>query len=184
MCWQCDHPGSTQQDYLGHLRDSVDRYGWAVQGVGRDRIHPPWAYTVGLTPHGRPELVVTGLPLDRAARLLNGVAAHVLHAEAPRPGEQIRLRGGPLIEIVRVTEPAVHLIYAAEFYGPGIRALQIVHADDRGHWPWDVGFRGGRGGQPVLGVRAPSSAGVRGTTRPLPSLRRGGESSGRSARSG
>jgi hypothetical protein len=35
-----------------------------------------------------------------------------------------------------------------------------VHADDRGHWPWDVGYRGVRGGQPVLGVRAAPSAGA------------------------
>jgi hypothetical protein len=46
------------------------------------------------------------------------------------------------------------LAVAAEIFGPEIRALQLVHADDRGHWPWEVGFRGGRGGQPVLGVRA------------------------------
>jgi hypothetical protein len=136
------------------MRDLIARHGWAVQGVGRDRLHPPWAYTVGLTPHGRPELVVTGLPLARATRLLNDVASHVLHAAAPRPGEQIPLRGGPVIEIVAVAEPAAHLMTAIELFGPGIRALQIAHADDRGRWPWEVGYRGIRGGQPVLGVRA------------------------------
>ena len=67
MCWQCDHPGSTRLDYLEHIGELVDCYGWAVQGVQRDRIHPPWAYTVGLTLNGRPELVVTGMPLARAA---------------------------------------------------------------------------------------------------------------------
>jgi len=56
-------------------------------------------------------------------------------------------------EIVTVTEPAAHLLCAADLYGPQIRALQLVHADDRGHWPWDRGYRGVRGGQPVLGVR-------------------------------
>ena len=90
MCWECDHPGSTRLDYLEHLRDLIARFGWAVQGVERDRVHPPWAYTVGLTPNGRPELVVTGLPLGRATRLLNDVASHVLHATAPRPGEPPR----------------------------------------------------------------------------------------------
>jgi hypothetical protein len=57
-------------------------------------------------------------------------------------------------------EPTAHLVIATEFYGPGIRALQLVHADDRGHWPWQVGYRGVRGGQPVLGARArpPASA--------------------------
>ena len=65
-------------------------------------MRPPWAYTVGLTAASQPELVVTGLPLARATDLLNGVAAHAMHAAAPRPGEQVRLRGGPLIEIVEV----------------------------------------------------------------------------------
>jgi hypothetical protein len=155
MCWHCDHPGSTQLDYLDHLRGLITRFGWAVQGVERDRIHPPWAYTVGLTPHRRPELVVTGMPLTRACGLLNDVAAHLVHADAPKPGEQIPLRGGPLVEIVRVTEPAAHLLRAVDFYGTRVRALQLVHADDRGHWPWQVGYRGVRLGQPVLGVREP-----------------------------
>lgn len=160
MCWMCDHPGSTRLDYLEFMRGLIDRYGWAVQVVERDRIHPPWAYTVGLTERGQPELVVTGMPLGRAGELLNDMAAHVLHDAAPPPGEQIPLRGGPLVEIVTVAEPSAHLVIAVDFYGPGIRALQFVHADDRGHWPWETGYRGVRGGQPVLGIRArpPASA--------------------------
>jgi hypothetical protein len=156
MCWECDHPGATRDDYLHYVSGVIAEHGWAVQGVERDRIHPPWAYTVGLTEHGEPELVVTGLPLRRAAVLLSDVAGHVMHAAAPRPGEQIALRDGPLIEIVRVAVPSAHLVMAVELYGPGLRALQVVHADDRGHWPWETGYRGVRGGQPVLGSRAPA----------------------------
>jgi hypothetical protein len=154
MCWECDHPGSTRADYLDYLSGLIARFGWAVQGVERDRIHPPWAYTVGLTLHGKPELAVTGMPPRRAAELLNEVAGHVMHAEAPKPGEQIAWDGGPLIEIVKVAEPSAHLVTAVELFGAELRALQVVHADDRGHWPWDAGYRGVRGGQPVLGVRA------------------------------
>jgi Domain of unknown function (DUF4262) len=154
MCWECDHPGSTRLDYLAYMRALIDHHGWAVQGVGHDRIHPPWAYTAGLTPHGKPELVVTGLPLGRATRLLNVVADHVLHAAAPPPGAQVHLRGGLVIEIVRVGEPTAHLVTAMELYGPAIRALQVVHADKHGHWPWEAEYRGVRGGQPVLGMRA------------------------------
>jgi Domain of unknown function (DUF4262) len=160
MCWQCDHPGATWDDYLAHLRGLLQRHCWIVQGVQRERNRSPYAYTVGLTAHGRPELVVTGLPYHRAVDLLNGVAEHVLHADAPRVGEVIPLRGGPVIEIVRVAEPSVHLPVASAINGPGFAALQLVHADDRGHWPWDVGFRGGRGGQPVLGARDVSGAGT------------------------
>jgi hypothetical protein len=154
MCWECDHPGATHGDYLEYVSGLIADHGWAVQGVQRDRIRPPWAYSVGLTAYGEPELVVTGLPLRRACGLINDVAAHVLHATAPRPGEQIPLRGGPLIEIVKMSVPSAHLVTAVEIYGPRLRALQVVHADDRGHWPWDAGYRGVRGGQPVLGERA------------------------------
>jgi hypothetical protein len=158
MCWMCDHPGATMDDYLGYLRGLLEEHCWIVIGVRGDRYRPPFSYTVGLVGHGRPELVVTGLPQQRAADLLNDVAAHVLHADAPTPGERVPLTGGPLIEIVRVAEPSAHLGVAAKFSGSELTAIQLVYADDRGHWPWDRGFRGGRGGQPVLGTRAAEAA--------------------------
>jgi hypothetical protein len=157
VCWQCEHPEATWQDYLAHLRELLEQHCWVVQGVQRERHRPPYAYTVGLPSHGRPELVVTGLSYDRAADLLGRVAEHALQAAAPLPGELVPLPGGPTVEIVRVTEPSVHLAVAAAINGPGFRALQLVYADDRGHWPWDAGFRGGRGGQPVLGARGEPS---------------------------
>ncbi len=152
MCWNCDHPGATWQDYLDHLRGLLEQHCWIVQGVQRERRRPPYAYTVGLAAHDRPELVVTGMPYDRAVGLLDTAAGLVMNG-APRPGELLPLRGGPLIEVVRVAEPGVHLAVAAALNGPGFSALQLVYADDRGRWPWEAGFRGGHGGQPVLGAR-------------------------------
>ena len=75
MCWMCD--GASYEEVLARMAWIVAEQGWAIQGVERGRIHPPWAYTVGLTLAGLPELVVTGMPLPRAAELLNGVAAQV-----------------------------------------------------------------------------------------------------------
>ena len=169
MCWACDHPGATRADYLDHVRRVTARYGWAVQHVERDRVRPPWAYTVGLTTFGQPELVATGLSRGRAADLLNGVAEHLLHAAAPRPGEQVKLVDGPFIQIVEIAEPTAYLTIAVELFGPHIRALQVVHADDRGHWPWEPEYRGAQGGQPVLGKPTIASA-VRldGSAAPLP----------------
>jgi hypothetical protein len=155
MCWMWDNPGAAERDYLAHLREVICMYGWAVQAVERHGIHPPWAYTVGLTATRRPELVVTGMGAQRATHLLNGMAAHLAHADPPDPGTSGVMSPGPLIEIVEVTKPWAHLNMAVALYGDAIRALQLVHADDRGHWPWDAYFRGTRGGQPVLGVRAP-----------------------------
>lgn len=156
MCWMCDHPKATRQDYLGYIRSIVASKGWAVQGVECDRVRLPYAYTIGLTPHGKPELVVTGMSLTRAAELLNDVAVHVMHAVVPEPVGRIQLISGPVVEFVEVGVPSAHLLLATELYGPSIRALQVVYADDRGHWPWEVGFRGVKGGQPVLDCRAGS----------------------------
>jgi len=71
----------------------------------------------------------------------------------------VHLVDGPLIEFVTIDLPAAHLPVACELYGPVVSALQIVHADDRGRWPWDIGYRGVRGGQPVLGGRARAPSG-------------------------
>ncbi len=154
MCWMCDHPGTTLQDYLNHMSSIIHKNIWAIQGVQRDGLRPPFAYTVGLTAMGKPELIVTGMPTARAAALLNDVAVHILHAEVPEPGERVPLIGGPLIEFVEVQTPTAHLLRACDLYGTRIRALQVVHADDRGRWPWETGYRGVKGGQPVLGPRA------------------------------
>ena len=156
MCWICDHPGASEREYTEHMRELIVSFGWAVQGVERDGVHPPWAYTVGLSGHRRPELVITGMALTRATGVLNGMAAHLLHAEPPEPGTQAQLRDGPLVEIVRVAVPWAHLNMAVELYGDGIRALQLVHADKRGNWPWDRRYQGVRGGQPILGQREPA----------------------------
>jgi hypothetical protein len=36
VCWLCDHPGATELDYQDHLRQLIDTFGWAVQGVERE----------------------------------------------------------------------------------------------------------------------------------------------------
>jgi len=164
MCAFCDDPTLSYPEYLARMARLADEYGWAVQGIERERDRPPWAYTVGLTRHDRPELLITGLPLRRSTELLNGMAAHLLRCtdsrsassarDTPAPGEQMRLVDGPLVEFVEVEHPEVHLLTAIALHGAGVRGLQMVWADDRDQWPWERGFRGRRGGQPVLGPRA------------------------------
>jgi hypothetical protein len=154
MCWQCDNPEATYGDYLDHLDGIIAKCGWAVQCIRRDKLYPPWAYTVGLSAQDEPELVVTGLHHKKAHRLLNSIAHTVFETSfAPEPGQRITMHGGSVIEIVEVAEPTAHLHTAVNMYGPYIAAIQLVYTDDRGHWPWDVGYRGGKGGQPVLGPR-------------------------------
>jgi hypothetical protein len=153
MCWKCDHPDATEADYFEMIQGVIDSHGWFIQGVEKERWRPGFAYTVGLTPLGHPELLVTGKDHRVGADLLNGVAHHLVCHEAPAfiAGDRQLLRGGPAIEIVDVAEPTVHLVIAEGMYGSDVRAVQLVYADDHGRWPWEVGFRGN---QPVLGPRA------------------------------
>ncbi|MBE1550516.1 hypothetical protein GGC64_004556 [Mycobacterium sp. OAS707] len=152
MCWQCDNPNGTTEEYLDELRASVRLHSWVVQGVEDDRL--PFAYTIGLHDRGLPELLVTGLPQDSAAGLLNDVAAAAVGGRVFQPGAHIAVGDGPLLEIVEVDNPDAHLNFAVALGGPDIRALQLVWCDDRGRWPWAAGWGPGQLRQPVLGKRA------------------------------
>lgn len=154
MCWQCENPKATYRDYLDHLEEVIEVGGWALQCVKRDKLYPPWSYTVGLSAQDEPELVVIGLPDVQAHQLLNGFARRVLEEGiVPVPGDRITRLDGSLLEVVEVAEPAAHLHTAVSLYGPYVSAVQLVYPDDHGHWPWQLGYRSGKGGQPVLGPR-------------------------------
>ncbi|MBB4688643.1 DUF4262 domain-containing protein [Amycolatopsis jiangsuensis] len=154
MCEQCGEPERTAgQRYLSEVLDRIREYGWCVQGVLGTGVRPPWAYTLGLTAHGLPELVVTGLPPHPSAVLLSAAAERTLTTGPPEPGARLSLPGHPALEAVALTAPGVHLHFAVALYGPEISAIQLVHSDVRGVFPWSPNYRAGQGGQPVLGER-------------------------------
>ena len=144
----CDNDDATFEDYLDVMvRPVVERCGWVVQAVGDQGGRPPFAYTVGLTARGRPELVVSGKSPPAAHELLEAVLA----GDAPRPGHRYDLPVGPSLQVVRVTSPARRLTVATALYGDRVSADQLVWADGRGRWPWET--RHGRW-QQVMGDRA------------------------------
>jgi uncharacterized protein DUF4262 len=151
MCWKCDNPDSAIEDYFDELRETIRTHGWAIQYVESDRT--PYAYTIGLHDRGLPELLVTALSPQRAARLLNKIAEDAVRGVALMSGERISVPAGPLVEIVEVDHPDAHMNFAVALDGPQLRALQVVGADGRGRWPWAPGFCDGRARQPVLGLR-------------------------------
>ncbi|AKN17021.1 hypothetical protein MHAE_01890 [Mycobacterium haemophilum DSM 44634] len=152
MCWICDRPGSTKDDYLDHLRATIRRRGWAVQYVESDRV--PYAYTLGLTRHGLPEFLMTGISPQQAAQLLVGVARSAPGLRPPNPGERLSLSASTVVEVVEIEHPDAHMDSAIAIYGSKVTALQLVWADRHGRWPWAPGFNDGRSVQPVLGARA------------------------------
>ncbi len=154
MCWLCDNPHRSTEDYLDVLREIIRTHRWAVQYVeGEDR---PFAYTIGLHALGLPELVITGLPPQQSARVMNSIAHDVVdHGTVLAQAMHIEYQSELMLEVVEVEHPDVHLGFAVALFGPEIRALQVVWTDDHRHWPWDRGWLHGRRRQPVLGRRTP-----------------------------
>lgn len=157
MCWHCDHPEATQADYFAIIQNVIERDGWFVQAVQGDRLYLPFAYTIGLTGFGLPELLVSGLSVRKEHELLNSVVHHAaVHGSgALTSGAHLQLIGWPEIEVVNLAEPSAHAVFAAAFFGDQLETHQLVYGDDRGRWPWDIGFRGR---QRVLGPRTLQAA--------------------------
>ena len=151
MCWQCDHPHATVDDYLDELRKTITKHKWAVQYVEDEKR--PFAYTIVLHERGFAEYLETGVAPERAMKHLNSVAYYTIREVAPKPGDTMNIAGEVDLEFVDVDQPDAHLAHAANIYGPGVRALQLVWRDERGHSPWCSDFDEGRGTQPVLGKR-------------------------------
>ena len=141
MCQSCDRPEATD-----------DRF--SVQAVSGSRSVAELSYTVGLTEHGVPELLVTGLRPDLAADMLVSWGSYLLDQEQVLAGETMGW-GRFVMEAVQVDRPQEHLLLAHARYGDALRALQLVWADRDGRWPWDHGFQSRQAGQPVLGTPAP-----------------------------
>lgn len=132
MCWMCDNPSATFDDYLDEVvRPLVARLGFAVQATESHGV--PVAYTVGLSEQGRAELVVTGKPPDDAYDVLTAALAG---EEVPEEGRRCDLVNGPALWAFTVLRPEALRVAVA--LAPDLTALQLVWADSLGRWPWET----------------------------------------------
>lgn len=154
MCSACDQ-GITGEDPIrfqqwddqeqAWLRETIREHGWAVQAVGADpvRLAPPFAYTVGQTRFGLPEIVVFGLADEAAAAVLNTLGS--------RARSGLRLTDGMVfaagaacsraLKVVTLPYPEDILFTAVGRYGPRVKALQVIVADENGTFPGEPGYR-------------------------------------------
>lgn len=156
MCEMCNNPDATAAGVRTGTLATIEKSGWMIQYVeaGDDGLaEPSFAYTVGLTGRGHPELLIAGLDPPTSARVLNTVARSA--GDVPlNPGLRLDNPPGCPLEVVRVDAPGEILLAAAQLYGPGVEALQLVYPDDDGGWPWDVHYRADRWPQPLYGLWA------------------------------
>lgn len=152
MCWKCDHPEASFDDYFDMLYDKVLANGWAVLYIESELT--PFAYTLGLYECGLPELLITGAGKERSVELLNMAAGYCIRYDTPKPGETMSFRDGQWVEFVEVAQPDAYLGTAVNMFGKGVRARQLVWADAKDCLPWCEDFNPGGPRQPVLGMRA------------------------------
>lgn len=137
---------------LDDVRSKIDTYGWAVRNVSDPDPAKCLSYTIGLTAHGHPEVVMTGLPPEVGTAFLN-IVGEIVVREGGRfaAGEATtELADGPAMPVLAVLDTsdltAVHAIYG------DVPALQIVWTDSAGRLPWEAGYANPPGSQRLLGM--------------------------------
>lgn len=141
------------------MRDTVRRYGWAVEYVfGEGAPRPSFAYTVGL--YGfreHPELAIFGLGQHDALGVLNTLGERIRSGSRVEEGELVtfdqwarRLHVLPLVNAAQV------LFAANRFYGradhESVPGLQLVWDDSAGRFPWEPDYDSPHWLQPMPGT--------------------------------
>lgn len=177
-------------DFFREQTEIIQQFGWAVVHVLPSDEDPagtvPFAYTVGLTAAGHPELIIAGLPPELSHQLLNELAGRV-HDEGARfrHGRRVNdlivdqsvtiLSGGP-------TETLWPGAALARYGREKVRLQQLVWPDPVDNFPWQEFYDAEEFPQPL--IDAPSAAAVRcRAPRSLagPHIRRMGTRRGRAA---
>ncbi len=138
---------------LVKLLEMIEQYGWAVQYVmaGDQPGDVEFAYTVGLTTLGHPEVVIQGLPPDSAKTYLNIVGRGVRDGSRFEPGLiTTDLPGLPVRCAFIAVEDSSELVAIEQIYDE-VEAVQFVWPDSADHLPWEPGWRNPPGCQPLLG---------------------------------
>lgn len=130
---------------LAHVRSLIKAHGWAVQGVfDNDDPAKNFAYTVGLTEAGLPELWVATLSPVQGGALLNATVKTVLErfADVVSEGEldvewsvPVRLRGP-----VSAEEAEANAATALYPHPRVVSVMQVLWPDTEGRFPGDDGY--------------------------------------------
>lgn len=143
-------------DPLDELRAMIEAHGWAVRNVADADPSRCLSYTVGLSVHHHPEVVMTGLPPAVGTAFLNVVGEIVVREHGRfRPGHPTtELADGPPMPVLEIVDKS-DLTAVEAIYGD-VPALQIVWTDSGGHLPWEPSYANPPGSQRLLGPRAPA----------------------------
>ncbi|TDU86843.1 uncharacterized protein DUF4262 [Kribbella voronezhensis] len=129
MCFKCD--GMTDDQYARLVEQNINAHGWTVQHVEADgNRNPSFAYTLGLSLRGHPELITFGCHPYPAYRALEPLALAVLAGRRFDEGHDLSDLYAGRPELLRVPDSTTHLFLANDLFRrpgqPPIPALQLV----------------------------------------------------------
>lgn len=118
---------------------SITKHGWMIQGVAPHvgQTGVSFAYTVGLTTAGLPELTIIGPPIDVSTEILNDAARYSLGATI-NDGDVLENAASVPLRATTVTDLEPFKV-ARALYNP-ITMLQLVWPDPHGSYPGDPGW--------------------------------------------
>ena len=128
-----------------HIASLIRQGVHAIMAVHDEKYN--FAYTVGLTEHGLPELLIFGVSGQTAHIILN-VAAYYMRENGEFKDGQITDELGTMPNSFKSVRPDVATRYACqagyryESLRVQPRYLQVVLPDRAGKMPWDAGFDG------------------------------------------
>ena len=132
------------EEQVNELLAEVATHGWIVMRISADGPGPDFAYSIGLVrTYGHPEVIVVGLPLDVAQRIINDLGKAVRDGARFRAGEI----SDAFLKDYDVTFRAVPGYQYGAYLGWGRRVygdsdfpvLQLIYPDRAGRWPWQDG---------------------------------------------
>jgi hypothetical protein len=141
--------GTTWSDaYTDQVAAVIQDHGWAVQGVFATETSDlkfDFAYTVGLIQRGcSAELLITGIPVQTAAAILNEIAAHMTTSGQLIPPSEWAVPGGYVLKtksFVPRQGSDIHLGVARAYYQRSdVPVVQYVWPNKNHQYPWDEGW--------------------------------------------
>ena len=129
--------------YLDRCQALIDEHGHMVQSVFADARTPDFAYTIGLSTRGLPELVVIGLPSETATHALNQIAQRLAKDSIPDHQDITEIANMPLR--LRTVDPDaawVHMGVARSLLQTRPTAIrQVLWPDPSGRFPGDPAYQ-------------------------------------------
>lgn len=140
-----DHTAQILDDTLRHIQRHGFRPITVGGGVDDTQAGAPFTYSVGFRALNHPDVIVTGLPPDRAATFLGLIYQRLRTGVGRTPDTHYDDLAEGYLTMFKPVRPVwratlmrlTRTIYVRQNGDPAFEAMQLFYPDRFGRWPWD-----------------------------------------------